>query len=146
MTRLRRAAAAELDALREIEREAFGASVDPAGMADELARSWARVHVAEHPSRGPVAYVTAWRVADEVEVIQVATRPDARRQGHARALLERVFAEARAEGAVRALLEVRPSNAGAVALYRALGFVALSRRSGYYDDGEDALVMALDLG
>ena len=33
-----------------------------------------------------------------------------------------------------------------VALYRAFGFVDLSRRERYYDDGEDALVMELRLG
>jgi ribosomal-protein-alanine N-acetyltransferase len=46
---------------------------------------------------------------------------------------------------VRALLEVRPLNVSAVTLYRAMGFVELSRRARYYDDGEDALVMELRL-
>ncbi len=142
---LRRAAAADLAALEALEREGFGAHVPKEGMADELTRSWARVYVVDDAARGVVAYVTVWRVADEVEVIQVATRPDARREGHARALLARAFEEAQRDGAVRALLEVRPLNVSAVTLYRAMGFVELSRRARYYDDGEDALVMELRL-
>jgi ribosomal-protein-alanine N-acetyltransferase len=44
------------------------------------------------------------------------------------------------------LLEVRRSNAPAIALYRALGFVETGVRKGYYsDDGEDALVFRLEL-
>jgi ribosomal protein S18 acetylase RimI-like enzyme len=142
---LRRAAAADLAALEALEREGFGAHVPKEGMADELTRSWARVYVVDDAARGVVAYVTVWRVADEVEVIQVATRPDARREGHARALLARAFEEAQRDGAVRALLEVRPLNVSAVTLYRAMGFVELSRRARYYDDGEDVLVMELRL-
>jgi ribosomal-protein-alanine N-acetyltransferase len=142
---LRLARRDDLDALVVIERACFGHHGHPDAMSDELARSWARVHVAEHAERGVVAYVTVWRIADEIEVIQVGTRPEARREGHARALLVRVLDEATREGAVRALLEVRPSNVSAVTLYRSLGFETLSRRERYYDDGEDALVMELRL-
>lgn len=141
---IRAATADDLAALSAIEVDGFGAQPH-SSMADELARSWARVLVVEAEARGVVAYVVAWRVADEVEIIQVATRNDARREGHARRLLDHAFEEARAQGFVRALLEVRPSNVGAVTLYRAMGFTELSRRERYYDDGEDALVMALRL-
>ena len=39
------------------------------------------------------------------------------------------------------LLEVRRDNAAAQALYRSRGFEVVAERRGYYDDGEDALVM-----
>ncbi len=146
MTReLRRATRDDLDGLVVIERACFGEHGHPDAMSDELARSWARVHVSVHEARGVLGYVTVWRVADEIEVIQVGTRPDARREGHARALLTRVIDEATREGAARALLEVRPSNVSAVTLYRSLGFEVLARRERYYDDGEDAFVMELRL-
>lgn len=142
---LRRASRDDVSALNALEHACFGDKGHPDAMSEELARSWSVVHVAEHPTRGVVAYVTVWRIADEIEVIQVGTRPDARREGHARALLLRVLDEAERDGAVRALLEVRPTNVSAVTLYHALGFVTLSRRERYYDDGEDALVMELCL-
>jgi [ribosomal protein S18]-alanine N-acetyltransferase len=45
-------------------------------------------------------------------------------------------------------LEVRVSNAAAIALYRASGFVEIGRRRGYYQNTngrEDALLMACEL-
>jgi ribosomal-protein-alanine N-acetyltransferase len=45
-----------------------------------------------------------------------------------------------------ATLEVRPSNAGARNLYRSHGFVEVGRRPNYYSaEGEDAIVMSIDL-
>jgi ribosomal-protein-alanine N-acetyltransferase len=43
------------------------------------------------------------------------------------------------------MLEVRRSNAPAIALYRALGFLHDTVRRGYYQDGEDAVLMSLAL-
>jgi ribosomal-protein-alanine N-acetyltransferase len=41
-------------------------------------------------------------------------------------------------------LEVRDSNDVARSLYRDVGFEPARRVPGYYEDGEDALVMVLD--
>jgi len=141
---LRTATAADLAELAAIEAACFGPPRDPDGLRDELARSWSTVYVAEREG-AVVAYLTAWQVADEVEVIQVATHPAVRRGGLGRALMLRVIEEARARGDVRVLLEVRPGNTPAVTLYRALGFAEVGLRPRYYDDGEDALLMALAL-
>jgi ribosomal-protein-alanine N-acetyltransferase len=81
-------------------------------------------------------------LADELHVTTLAVRPERRRRGHARALLEAAlgaFPEAR-----RVHLEVRPSNVPAISLYESLGFVTTGRRRRYYRD-EDALLMTLDL-
>jgi ribosomal-protein-alanine N-acetyltransferase len=43
-------------------------------------------------------------------------------------------------------LEVRRSNRGAIKLYRSFGFRPVGIRAHYYaEDGEDAVVMLLDL-
>jgi ribosomal-protein-alanine N-acetyltransferase len=39
------------------------------------------------------------------------------------------------------LLEVAAGNKSAEELYRAFGFEEISRRRGYYADGEDAVIM-----
>jgi [ribosomal protein S18]-alanine N-acetyltransferase len=81
-------------------------------------------------------------VADELHVTTLAVRPERRRRGYARALLEAAlgaFPEARCVH-----LEVRPSNVPARALYEALGFVTKGRRRRYYGD-EDALLMTRHL-
>jgi ribosomal-protein-alanine N-acetyltransferase len=52
----------------------------------------------------------------------------------------------RQNGATLVTLEVRRSNHGALDLYRNLGFRAVGIRPNYYvDEGEDAVVMILDL-
>jgi ribosomal-protein-alanine N-acetyltransferase len=47
----------------------------------ELGRSWARIWVAREQPGGPaLGFLLAWRVADELHVINVATHPDFRRR------------------------------------------------------------------
>ena len=71
-------------------------------------------------------------MADEAEVLTLATDPDHRRKGLARACLSAFDAGARARGATTAFLEVAEDNAPALALYRAAGYRETARRAGYY--------------
>ena len=82
------------------------------------------------------------RVADGIHVMTVAVRPERRRRGFARALIEATLTAC--PGTRRVHLEVRPSNPRARALYCSLGFVQTSVRPGYYGD-EDALLLTLNL-
>lgn len=92
-----------------------------------------------------VAYISLSRVADEVEVLNIATLPEERRQGHARLLLRHVLEWAAVPGG-RAFLEVRAGNLPALALYRSLGFKQVGIRRTYYrDTGENGLIMSLEL-
>lgn len=86
-------------------------------------------------------FLCAWRVCEELSILNVATAPHMRRRGVARALLGQALERNQQAGLERALLEVRPSNQGAIALYLSFGFRQIDRRRGYYSDGEDALVM-----
>lgn len=85
-------------------------------------------------------------VADEAELLTIATRPDQQRRGLARGCMAAWMAEAAARGAAQAFLEVAEDNAPARALYARLGFAETGRRRGYYGrDGApavDAIVMA----
>ena len=88
-----------------------------------------------------VGYVLASRYADVWHVLNIAVRPDRRRRGYGRALMVSLFERAGADN-LGFTLEVRVSNAAAIQLYRALGFVDHGVRRGYYsDNGEDALIM-----
>ena len=42
-------------------------------------------------------------------------------------------------------LEVRKSNEKAIKLYKKFGFIFSHVKEGYYDDGEDALYMILEV-
>ncbi len=93
-----------------------------------------------------VAYGVLTLAPGEAQLLNLTVAPHARRQGLARALLQRFLDDALQLGADQCFLEVRVSNAAATALYAQAGFVPVARRVGYYppiEGGirEDALVM-----
>ena len=92
-----------------------------------------------------VADVTPNFGRDIGHVKDLAVRPDEQGAGVGRRLLGRALVSLLIQGATVAKLEVRPSNEAAVTLYRSEGFEPARRVPRYYADGEDALVMLLDL-
>jgi ribosomal-protein-alanine N-acetyltransferase len=112
----------------------------------ELGRPWALLWVARSDvAERPVAFLLAWAVADELHLIHIATHPDGRRRGAARALMAALVEHATHHRSRLVLLEVRRSNRAAIRLYRAFGFTAMGMRRSYYTDGEDAIEMMLGL-
>jgi ribosomal-protein-alanine N-acetyltransferase len=139
-----------IDAMKESDLREVAAIVGPtrmdeAQLRDEMARPWSRLWVARESGGAVAAYVVAWHVADELHVLNVATREDRRRRGVGRALMGEVVAYARRARVKHVLLEVRRSNAAAIALYRGARFFAMGVRARYYPDGEDAVEMVLML-
>ena len=118
-------------------------------VADELGRAdrvWWAAYAADPKmplsAEAPlVGYAGGWVVDGDLQILKVGVDPAWRRHGIARVLLARVADDARNLGARTSSLEVRTGNAGAQALYAALGYEALGRRPRYYSDGEDALIM-----
>ena len=89
---------------------------------------------------GIVGYLSFEQIADEGSIIELAVRPDCRRQGIARSLIESAFDAATGLGEV--FLEVRESNSPAIALYESLGFERIALRRDYYADPvENAVIM-----
>jgi ribosomal-protein-alanine N-acetyltransferase len=85
-------------------------------------------------------------VADELQVNNVAVRPEYRGRGFGRALVACALDHGRAAGVRTALLEVRRSNAAAQRLYLGLGFVQVGERPRYYSHPEeDALILAREV-
>jgi ribosomal protein S18 acetylase RimI-like enzyme len=65
-------------------------------------------------------------------IANVATHPDYRRQGIARALTEAAMRHAREKRADAIWLHVRDDNRGAITLYEELGFTERARRTSWY--------------
>jgi len=78
-------------------------------------------------------------------VKDLAVADAARRRGIGRSLLVQSLVTLAVAGAEVVKLEVRESNDAARTLYRDVGFETARRVSRYYQDGEDALVMVLDV-
>lgn len=79
----------------------------------------------------PAGFALSRVVADEAELLLLATVPELRRRGVAVALLRSVATDARDRGAAKLHLEVREGN-DAIKLYRAAGFAKVGERRHYY--------------
>ena len=137
--------------LRALQRSCFPHSA--IDLAEELERPWAELWVGRvlspdaREASSIVTFVLAWRVADELQILEVGTSPAQRGRGLGRALVQEAVVNAARSGGRLVLLEVRRSNLAAVRLYRGLGFRLWSLRRGYYEDPrEDALELALAFG
>ena len=87
------------------------------------------------------------RPARQCHVVSIAVRADYRRRGMATELIKRTMANAsETYNASECFLEVRIGNEAAILLYEGLNFSKVSRKYGYYMDGEDAWIMAIPLG
>ena len=91
------------------------------------------------------AYCFFWLLGPEIHLLNLAVRPEYRRRGLGRRLLRAMLDIGRQAGVGTVYLEVRTKNVEARGLYRSFGFAVTGRRPGYYEDGEDAHLMTLDL-
>ncbi len=128
-----------------IEREVFTDPWSRRAFGDLLGLDHVRCFVVEQGSGAIVGYAVCSQVADEGEILNLATAPIARRKGVGRALLAAVLQWLGERGAAKVFLEVRRSNEAAIAMYAAAGFTTLGVRPNYYRrPTEDALTMVLD--
>jgi ribosomal-protein-alanine N-acetyltransferase len=79
-----------------------------------------------------IAYVLWMDTGESLELLNLVVAHSNRRQGWGRCLLKRTLQEAVHRHRSAVFLEVRPSNVGAVTLYRNLGFDRVSTRPAYY--------------
>lgn len=91
------------------------------------------------------AYADIWIMFENAQIARIACKPEFRRQGLARKLIEAAIEEARTQEAENFSLEVRAGNQPAIALYESMGFILLHRAKNYYEGVEDALVMGLGI-
>jgi len=95
-----------------------------------------------------VGYFVLMAAAGEAHLLNLSIAARHQRSGHGSALLREALELARRRGARSLFLEVRPSNAGAQALYARFGFRRVGVRRGYYParfGREDALVYTVEL-
>jgi ribosomal-protein-alanine acetyltransferase len=152
--RVRRAQAADLSAMMDLDRQSPSAAhwsrnryqalfVMASGQKSERL-AWVIEVEGEQP--GILAFLVAQRVDAEWELENIVVSGGARRRGLGARLLAELVAHARAEKGGEIFLEVRESNRSARALYRKAGFDETGFRRSYYSDPpEDAILCRLKL-
>lgn len=143
---VRQAVPEDLDRIAHLEEAAFQDPWDRSSLARELADPRTLLLVAApEASSTPDGYAIFRQIADEAELLRVGVAPGQRRHGLARALIQEGIARLRNGEIQVCFLEVRVDNFPAIALYESLGFGRAGLRKGYYRDGTDALILALEM-
>ena len=138
---VRRFATGDAARVVEICRESPGAAQWPQRTFEKLAESGESGWVAE--TGGVICgFIVTRRVAQELEILNLAVGRSYRQQGKASKLLNAALADPSASPVERVFLEVRESNNTAAAFYTSHGFEQTGNRRGYYQDPpENAVVM-----
>ena len=143
---IRRLEVQDIDAVVGIQTQCREASQWPRNAYELLAapvpaNNTAPCWVAENDGR-VAGFLAARKLADELEILNLAVAPASRRQGIAGQLLRTAMKWAATEGIAKIYLEVRDSNAPAKAFYQSHGFRATGMRPDYYrDPADDALLL-----
>jgi ribosomal-protein-alanine N-acetyltransferase len=149
--RIRRMAAADVERVMEIEASlrdaphwpvaAYRSAMDPEDVPRRIAL------VAEQPDPGVVfGFAVVSIVGPQAELETIAVAAKGQRRGVGTRLFWAMAEECLAAQVTDVNLEVRASNAPALALYRALGFLETGRRPRYYSNPEeDAVLMGLGI-
>lgn len=134
--------------LAGLHAQAFAAPWDAAAIDDLLRQAGVFGLGVRGPDVETTAFILCRVVADEAEILTLATAPAVRGQGLGRRLVEAAAETAALRGATRLFLEVADDNAAALALYARTGFIEVGRRRAYYARpgaaAVDARVLALE--
>lgn len=88
-----------------------------------------------------LAFAVFQPLVDEAELLFIGVDQAHQQQGIAHELLHTAVRDLAHAGYRKIHLEVRANNHAAQSLYRSFDFVQIGRRSAYYRDGEDAILM-----
>jgi ribosomal-protein-alanine N-acetyltransferase len=146
--RIGRYAPLDLDQMLAIERVSYPNPWSRQMFSEELDNRLCHIFVCregEDEAQVVLGYVCFWLFLGEMHLLNIAVDPRVRREGVGRRLLAHALDYAASRGAKVGFLEVRRSNRAAQDLYAECGFKEMGVRPRYYEDGEDAVVMLLEV-
>lgn len=86
-----------------------------------------------------------WNTFDSGTLCQIAVHPDIQHKQLGTAMMDEIYNDCLAKKVRTLTLEVRASNEKAINFYKKNGFTISHTKPGYYNDGEDALYMILEV-
>ena len=144
---LRVAGPGDLDLVAALEAEVFSEDPwTPFMIAEELSSPASRYWIATDGSGDVIGYGGAKVGGDQADIMTIGVRAHARGAGVGATILDALMAWSHEAGAREIFLDVRPSNEGAIALYKSRGFVEIGRRPRYFRNPvEEAVEMRAPL-
>ena len=134
----------DVDAVHAIETACFHTPWSRESFMREVTENECARYVVLREDGVVIAYAGVWFVLDEGHITNIAVHPDKRRMGYGERVCREMIQLAADSGMNWMTLEVRRSNKAAQSLYHKLGFIDVGYRKRYYENQEDALVMALE--
>ncbi len=138
----------DLHELSSLETEVFSDPWDEETIAHYLKMSEkdkATYVLYDEADKKILAYVIVQTLYDEMEIMRFAVIPTRRREGLGKMLMNMLISAAKEHEVEKIILEVNSINYKAISLYKSLGFIEVGRRKDYYKQGEDALLMDLNM-
>lgn len=133
----------DIDIIVEHEELVFGTSLGSEMLHYELLKNqFAEYYVLDVD--GVIGYIGMWCVFENGQITNFYIHPDVQGKGFGKMLLEYALNIFREKVSILTL-EVRVSNTRAQEMYKKYGFEVGGVRKNYYKNGEDALLMVLDL-
>jgi len=91
-----------------------------------------------------VGYAGIWQPIDEAHITNIVTKKDKRGNHIGARMLEEIINLAKNKNLKSVTLEVNEHNEIAIRLYKKYNFVELGKRSKYYNNTDDAIIMTLE--
>ncbi|MFA5006325.1 MAG: ribosomal protein S18-alanine N-acetyltransferase [Candidatus Izemoplasmatales bacterium] len=137
----------DIPAIVAADRRILGHSLGEQTIATELSENpFAHYFVMEDEDTCEFyGHVSLWVDPPLAQVVNIYVVPEHRRVGLGAFLMEFAIAFLKSRGCNTLTLEVRPTNAAAIAYYAKYGFVKVAVRKQYYENGEDADLMLLNI-
>jgi ribosomal-protein-alanine N-acetyltransferase len=81
----------------------------------------------------------------DADIQTMVIKPEFQKKGYGKQLLDALLEKVKETNTKRVFLEVVAENKPAISLYLSRKFEQIAKRSNYYPDGSDAVIMQLDL-
>lgn len=86
-----------------------------------------------------------WNTFDSGTICKIAVHPDMQRKDLGSAMMDEIYNDCLAQKVRTLTLEVRESNLKAISFYEKHGFKKITVKPHYYDNGENAIYMLLEV-
>jgi ribosomal-protein-alanine N-acetyltransferase len=139
---LRSAIPKDLDKIYSLEQLCNKNSWSRNSLFEELSKISSVNTVLENGQKEIIGFLCSTLILNELHILEVAIHPFHRNKGLGCSLINHLLREAITKKVTLILLEVRVSNHSAIRVYEKCGFMRDALRIGYYQDGEDAILMS----